>query len=95
MLWCHHYSVLLRITYISPAMPGRGFADPADEGQKPGTAVQALHFLSFGTAHFHVHVYMYVCMYTCIYIMDESINYTERVCVVLVVVSSVAKFASQ
>ena len=44
---------------------------PADEGQKPETAVQGLHLLSFSTVHliFHVrtctfvlHTYVYTCM---------------------------------
>ena len=38
---------------------------PADEGQKPVTAVQGLHLLSFGTAYmiFYVHVHLHTCIY--------------------------------
>ena len=36
---------------------------PADEGQKPETAVQGLHLLSFGTANLiFIRTYMYVCV---------------------------------
>ena len=39
---------------------------PADEGQKPETAVQGLHLLSFGTVHLSFHVYIHVRMCTCV-----------------------------
>ena len=56
---------------LSPAMPGRDCAAPcADEGQKPVTAVQGLHLLSFSTSTWFSCIIIHVC--TCTWHIHEK-----------------------